>query len=177
MGFYPIKLNVVPLKGVNDDELIDIAKLSFIYPFHIRFIEYMPMGTDKIERERHLLAPEIKKRIRTLGELIPVEKNSNDGPAERFKFATALGELGFIRPISQHFCNTCNRLRLSASGHLRPCLLSDNQEDLKTLLRKGGTDKELSEVFLNAVRQKPSEHNLTTGSSSGISAQMCTIGG
>ncbi len=177
MGFYPIKLNVVPLKGVNDDELIDIAKLSFIYPFHIRFIEYMPMGTNKIKRDRHLLAPEIKKRIRTLGKLIPVEKNSNDGPAERFKFETALGEIGFIRPISQHFCNTCNRLRLSASGQLRPCLLSDNQEDLKILLRKGCSDNELSEIFLKVVRQKPSEHNLTTGSSSGISAQMCTIGG
>lgn len=177
MGFNPIKLNVVPLKGVNDDELIDIARLSFIYPFHIRFIEYMPMGGNKTEKDRHLLAPEIKRRISTLGQLIAVEKKSNDGPAERFKFDSALGEIGFIRPISQHFCNTCNRLRLSASGRLRPCLLSDYQEDIKTRLRKGCSDKELSEIFFKAVRKKPSEHNLTGDNSTGISTQMSTIGG
>jgi cyclic pyranopterin phosphate synthase len=177
MGFNPIKLNVVPLKGVNEDELIDIARLSFIYPFHIRFIEYMPMGGNKTEKDRHLLAPEIKRRISPLGQLIAVEKKSNDGPAERFKFETALGEIGFIRPISQHFCNTCNRLRLSASGRLRPCLLSDYQEDIKTRLRKGCSDKELSEMFFKAVRKKPSEHNLTYDNSTGISTQMSTIGG
>jgi len=177
MGFDPIKINVVPLKGVNYDELLDIAALSIAYPFHIRFIEYMPMGTNQMEIDRHLLFPEIKKQINQLGKLIPVEKSMNDGPAERFKFESARGEIGFIRPISRHFCNTCNRLRLTASGQLRPCLMSDVQVDLKTPLRKGCSDDELAEVFLKAVRLKPSEHNLSIDHPAGVSAQMCAIGG
>ena len=177
MGFNPIKLNVVPLKGINDDELIDIARLSFTYPFHIRFIEYMPIGANQIKTDGHLLAPEIKERINPLGKLIPVVKSLNDGPAERFKFEGAIGEIGFIRPISRHFCHTCNRLRLSASGQLKPCLLSDNQEDFKSLLRKGCLDNELADTFLKAVRKKPSEHNLSAGHSPGILDQMCAIGG
>ena len=177
MGFDPIKINVVPLKGVNYDELLDIAALSIAYPFHIRFIEYMPMGTNQMEIDRHLLFPEIKKQINQLGKMIPVEKGMNDGPAERFKFESARGEIGFIRPISRHFCNTCNRLRLTASGQLRPCLMSDVQVDLKTPLRKGCSDDELAEVFLKAVRLKPSEHNLSLDHPAGVSAQMCAIGG
>ncbi len=177
IGFDPIKINVVPLKGVNDDELQDIAALSIAYPFHIRFIEYMPMGTNQMEIDSYLLFPEIKKRIGQLGKLIPVEKGMNDGPAERFKFESARGEIGFIHPISRHFCNTCNRLRLTASGQLRPCLMSDVQVDLKTPLRKGCSDDELIEVFLKAVRLKPSEHNLSVDHSAGVSAQMCAIGG
>jgi len=177
MGFDPIKINVVPLKGVNDDELTDIAALSIDYPFHIRFIEYMPMGTNQMESDHHLLFPEIKKRIDQFGKLIPVEKEMNDGPAERFKFKSAKGEIGFIRPISHHFCNTCNRLRLTASGQLRPCLMSDVQVDLKTPLRKGCSDVELAEVFLQAVRLKPLGHNLSVDRPVGVSAQMCAIGG
>lgn len=177
IGFDPIKINVVPLKGVNDNELQDIAALSIEYPFHIRFIEYMPMGTNQMEIDSHLLFPEIKKRIGQLGKLIPVDKGMNDGPSERFKFESARGEIGFIHPISRHFCNTCNRLRLTASGQLRPCLMSDVQVDLKTLLRKGCSDDELIEVFLKAARLKPSEHNLSVDHSAGVSAQMCAIGG
>ena len=178
MGFFPIKINVVPLKGINDDELVDIARLSIEYPFHIRFIEYMPMGSNPISNDRHFLAPEIKEHIiHRLGKLIPVDRILNDGPAERFKFKSAQGEIGFIRPISQHFCGTCNRLRLTASGQLRPCLMSDEQEDLKSLLRKGCSDGELAQGFLNAVRHKPLEHNLTDNHHARISAQMCAIGG
>jgi GTP 3',8-cyclase len=177
MNFNPIKLNVVPIKGINDDEIIDIARLSFTYPFHIRFIEYMPIGANQIKADQHLLAPEIRQRIQSLGKLNPVGKNIHDGPAERFKFKGAAGEIGFIRPISQHFCHSCNRLRLSASGQLRPCLLSDSQEDLKSLLRKGCLDDELAEAFLEAVRKKPSEHNLSVKHPPEILTQMCVIGG
>jgi len=177
IGFDPIKLNVVPLPGVNDDELTDFARLSFTHPFHIRFIEYMPMENLPMPTGRHLLAPEIKRRISILGELIPVEKNTTDGPAERFKFETALGEIGFIRPISRHFCNACNRLRLTASGQLRLCLLSDRQEDLKAALRKGCSDSQLAEIFIQAVRRKPSEHNLEADYPNKVSGQMCSIGG
>ncbi len=176
-GFYPIKINVVPVKGINDDELVDIARLSMTHPFHIRFIEYMPMGSSHMDIDRHLLAPEIKKHIEQLGELVPVDRSTHDGPAERFKFESGRGEIGFIRPISRHFCQTCNRLRLTASGQLRPCLMHDKQEDLKSIIRKGCSDRELAEVFLEAVRHKPLEHKLLTDHNAGSAVQMCAIGG
>ena len=177
MGFYPIKINVVPLKGINDGELLEIAKLSIEYPFHVRFIEYMPIGSNQIASDRRLLASEIKERINGLGTLIPVGRSFNDGPAERFKFGSAQGEIGFIRPISRHFCGTCNRLRLTASGQLRPCLMSDDQEDLKSLLRQGCSDADIAEGFLKSVRHKPSEHKLNGNDHTRISAQMCAVGG
>jgi len=177
MGFEPIKLNVVPFQGINDDELIDIARLSLTHPFHIRFIEYMPIGNNQMFSGRQLLAPEIKKRISSLGDLIALEKHNNDGPANRFKFESAVGEIGFIQPISRHFCNSCNRLRLTASGQLRPCLLSDYQEDLKASLRSGCSDSELADIFIRAVRHKPSEHNLDVENHREVSGQMCSIGG
>lgn len=177
MGFDPIKLNVVPLKGINDDELEAIAALSIEHPFHVRFIEYMPVGVLRMETDRQMLAHEIRQRIEPLGKLVPVEKKTNDGPAERFRFHGAKGEIGFIRPISRHFCATCNRLRLTASGRLRPCLLSDRYADLKTPLRTGCSDDDIAGLFLQAVASKPSEHHLADNHPTNISAQMCAIGG
>lgn len=177
MGFDPIKINVVALNGINDDELTDIAGLSFSYPFHIRFIEYMPIGTSSINTGKHLLAPEIQERIKVLGELIPVEKGINDGPAERYKFKGAKGEIGFIHAISKPFCNECNRLRLTASGKLRACLLSDSEEDLKGPLRKGHLDSELADVFLQAVNHKPFGHNIACNQPGKVAGQMSAIGG
>lgn len=177
MGLGPIKLNVVALKGINDDELIDFARLSFLYPFHIRFIEHMPIGASGTKIGQHLLAPEIKARLGSLGTLRPIEKGTYDGPAERYQFNGAMGEVGFIRPLSRHFCARCNRLRLTASGQLRTCLLSDQQVDLKGPLRSGASDSELAEIILNAVRHKPSEHHLADGCNGGVSSQMSGIGG
>ncbi len=178
MGFNPIKINVVALNGINDDELTDIARLSFSYPFHIRFIEYMPIGTPHINNiGKQLLAPEIKKRINALGELIPVKNGVNDGPAKRYKFKGAKGEIGFIHAISKHFCNECNRLRLTASGKLRACLLSDRQEDLKGPLRRGCLDSELADVFLRAVSHKPFDHNVVCNQPVMVAGRMSAIGG
>ena len=177
MGFHPIKLNIVALNGINDDELIDMARLSFDYPLHIRFIEYMPIGKSQIGNAPLLLAPEIKKRISVLGKLAPVPKTMNDGPAQRYHFEGAAGEIGFIHALSHHFCDRCNRLRLTARGRLRPCLLSDHQEDVKGIMRTGGTDEQLAEVFFKAVRHKPSDHNLAIQNPSRICGQMSSIGG
>ncbi len=177
MGFDPVKINVVALNGINDDELIDIAGLSFSYPFHIRFIEYMPIGASHINIGNQLLAPEIKKRINVLGKLISVKNGINDGPASRYKFKGAKGEIGFIHAISKHFCNECNRLRLTASGKLRPCLLSDHQEDLKGPLRRGCLDSELADVFLRAVSHKPVGHNIAGDQPGKVAGQMSAIGG
>jgi cyclic pyranopterin phosphate synthase len=177
MGFRPIKLNVVALNGINDDELVDMARLSINHPFHIRFIEYMPIGQSRMGNGPLLLAPEIKKRISTLGNLIPVQNSKNDGPAKRYQFEGAKGEIGFIPALSQHFCDRCNRLRLTASGQLRPCLLSDHQEDIKGPLRSGCSDQELADIFLKAVHHKPSDHNLAGHNVIRICGEMRAIGG
>jgi cyclic pyranopterin phosphate synthase len=177
MGFYPIKLNIVALKGINDDEFVEMARLSFRYPFHVRFIEYMPIGKSDFNADSLLLVPEIKERISTIGNLLAVQGVQHDGPAQRYKFKDAKGEVGFIPALSQHFCNKCNRLRLTASGHLRPCLLADHQEDLKNLLRKGGSDQELANIFFRATQHKPSDHNLAAQNPTRVCSQMRAIGG
>ena len=177
MGFYPIKLNVVALPGINDDELVDMARLSFEYPFHVRFIELMPIGRSDFNPDSLLLAPEIKSRIRDLGNLVAVQESEHDGPARRYKYEGAIGEIGFIPAISQHFCNKCNRLRLTASGQLRPCLLSDHQEDLKEAVRQNCSDRQIAEIFIKAVRHKPSDHNLVAKNPAPIRGQMRSIGG
>ncbi|MEJ2219773.1 MAG: GTP 3',8-cyclase MoaA [Desulfobacterales bacterium] len=177
MGFYPIKLNIVALKGVNEDEFVQMARLSFQYPFHIRFIEYMPIGRSDFNPDSLLLAPEIKSRISDLGNLVAVPEGQHDGPALRYKYEEAIGEIGFIPALSQHFCNRCNRLRLTASGQLRPCLLSDHQEDLKEALRQGCSDQQIADIFIKAVRQKPSDHNLVAKNPDRVCGQMRAIGG
>jgi len=177
MGLDPIKINIVALNGINDDEFIELAGITFDYPFHIRFIEYMPIGTSRVSTTHHLPADEIKNRITELGTLMPIENGINDGPAERYKFEGAKGEIGFIRPLSHHLCNKCNRLRLTASGQLRPCLLSDHQENLKSPLRNGCSDNELAEIFLKAVHFKPHGHSLAEKHPAKILSQMSAIGG
>jgi cyclic pyranopterin phosphate synthase len=177
MGFHPIKLNIVALRGVNDTELVEMARLSLRFPFHIRFIEYMPIGQADFKPASLLLVPEIKDQIRVLGNLIPIQEDMHDGPAHRYRYPDAEGEVGFISAISQHFCNKCNRLRLTASGQLRPCLLSDHQEDLKKVLRENGSDRDLADIFFSAVNHKPSDHNLGSQKSARLCGQMRAIGG
>jgi cyclic pyranopterin phosphate synthase len=177
MGFYPIKLNIVALRGINEAELVEMARLSFRYPFHVRFIEYMPIGQADFNPDSLLLVPEIKNRISVLGDLVTVQEAEHDGPAQRYRYPGAKGEVGFIPALSQHFCNKCNRLRLTASGQLRPCLLSDHQENLKKVLRENGSDQDLAQVFITAVQHKPSDHNLVAKGPSPVCGQMRAIGG
>jgi len=176
-GLSPIKLNVVALKGYNDQELADMARLSLEYPFHIRFIEYMPIGNSRMHADDSILAPEIKKQVETLGKLVPLVREQMDGPAERFRFEGAPGEVGFIRPISRHFCATCNRLRLTADGHIRPCLLSDRQVDLKGPMRAGCSDDDIAEIFRTAVKYKQDSHHCNGDPAFRVADQMSGIGG
>jgi cyclic pyranopterin phosphate synthase len=177
LGFEPIKINVVALKGYNDDEFLDLAKLSLTYPFHIRFIEYMPIGNAQMRNGDYILAPDIKKSISELGELIPVSKSGNDGPAERYRLKDAVGEIGFIPAMSQHFCQTCNRLRLTANGQLRPCLLSDKQLDIRGPLRSGCSDEDLKTLFRQAVAHKHAAHPLSPEGTCRVNDAMSGIGG
>jgi cyclic pyranopterin phosphate synthase len=177
MGFNPIKINVVALRKINEDELADFARLSIEHPFHVRFIEHMPIGKNRSDFGPPLLVPEIKSRLEALGRLLPVERNADDGPAQRFRFENARGEIGFIGAMSHHFCGTCNRLRLTADGHLRPCLLSDRQIDLKQPMRAGCKDSRIADLFLEAVRHKPADHHIAVGDRGCVACQMSSIGG
>lgn len=177
MGFSPIKINVVALRGINEDELIDMARLTLKYPFHVRFIEYMPIGNARMDPRTNLLTPDIKARLAPLGELRPVGRQANDGPAQRYRLAGAPGELGFISSVSHHFCDRCNRLRLTANGHLRVCLLSDKQTDLRTPLRGGASDADLASLIREAVRHKKAHHHLAVAAAPKVTGQMSGIGG
>jgi len=177
MGFYPIKINIVIMKGINDNEVLDFARLAIDQPYHIRFIECMPIGL-QTNSTAFISNSEIEKTIvDRFGPLIPLSHGKSDGPAARFRFDGGKGEMGFISPISHSFCQDCNRLRLTANGMLLPCLLSDGEIDIKGPLRRGCLDEELIEVFLEAVKSKPKCHPLGPANHQKVYRKMCSIGG
>jgi len=180
LGFSPIKINVVAMRGVNDDEIRDFSALTYTYPFHIRFIEYMPIGKPHMPScDLPLLTPEIKERVSEIEALVPVESNGSDGPARRFRYPGAIGEVGFISPVSNHFCGTCNRIRLTANGQLRPCLLSDAGIDVAERLREGCSDDVLFDLFRQAADMKHERHRIGINETvrDKVLSSMSSIGG
>lgn len=177
MGFYPIKLNVVLMKGVNDNEVLDFGRLALEQPYHLRFIECMPVGL--VENSLAFIPnAEIEKTlIDTFGPLIRISPGLHDGPATRFRFEKGKGEIGFISAISHSFCQECNRLRLTANGMLLPCLLSNIEVDIKDPLRRGCLDDRLIEVFKEAVSLKPECHPLGLEDNQKVHRKMCSVGG
>jgi cyclic pyranopterin phosphate synthase len=179
-GLDPVKINMVVIKGFNDDEIMAFARLSKEKPFHVRFIEYMPFDTaDGWQREKCLSSGEIKESINRVEKLYPVKRHKDDGagPARRFRFKDALGEVGFISPVSEHFCGECNRLRLTADGKLRTCLFSDNEIDLRSALRDGSTDEAIEALLFKAVGEKPLGHRINDNIFKKCSRTMSLIGG
>ncbi len=179
IGMNPVKVNTVILKGTNDDEIENIAGLTLKYPFHIRFIEYMPMGDAAIKPQDQILSDQIKQRIESrLGELIPVKPGINDGPAKKYTLKGAKGIIGFITPVSSHFCSECNRLRLTSRGTLRPCLLNNYEQDIIGPLRNNASDEQLKEIMQTALTNKPDSHDLNKRTSQDIPiSHMTSIGG
>lgn len=178
MGFNPIKINVVAIKGVNDDEILDFAALTLEKPYHIRFIELMPIGDKNISMDdKFISTKEIFKKIETISMLQPIANNLLDGPAEKYVLEGAKGEVGFIGALSNHFCDKCNRLRLTPEGHLRGCLFSDQEIDLKTPLRQEKKDACLLKLIELAIKNKPKEHGLLEYGPRKCVRQMNSIGG
>jgi cyclic pyranopterin phosphate synthase len=178
MGFHPIKINMVVIKGLNDDEVIDIARLSIDHPYQVRFIEYMPVQDPLLGGGfQHLPNDLLRERLCAVSELVEVEKGRHDGPAQRFKLKGAAGEIGFISPLSHHFCQFCNRLRLTANGKIRSCLLSNDEMDVRTPLREGASDHDLASLFIEAARHKPQRHGLCERPTAPFSVCMSAIGG
>jgi len=154
VGFSPIKINVVAINGFNDDEILDFASLSLSFPYEVRFIELMPFNDSW--GGQYLPCTVIKEKIESAMELEPLrsEPNPANGPARMYKLKNGEGRIGFISPMSAHFCNECNRLRLTADGHLRSCLFSDEETDLKGKLREGCSDEALRSLIVEAVKNK-----------------------
>jgi cyclic pyranopterin phosphate synthase len=180
LGLAPIKINVVAISGWNDKEILDFARLTLQDPLQVRFIEFMPVGiSSEWKPERCISGEEIRLRLAAFRPLEPIEKkwNGHDGPARIFKFPGSAGEIGLISPISDHFCASCNRLRLTSDGKLRTCLFSDEEMDLKPLLRSGCTEEELEEKLDEALRKKPFRHGIVEGSRKRCHRPMVKIGG
>lgn len=180
-GFTPLKLNVVVIPGVNDTEVLDLAALSIDKQWHVRFIEFMPIGNDELFSDRGWISSEsIRQQIREKWGLTAAQVQGN-GPADVFTIPGAQGTLGFISQMSECFCDRCNRMRLSADGWLRPCLLNETgQLDLKTALRDGVSTAELRSQVQDLLALKPEinykgrESGSTTGS---YHRTMSQIGG
>ena len=164
-GLEPVKINTVVMRGMNDDEVVELARQTMEAGWNVRFIELMPVGNGVLVaggwRERVVTAAEVREKIKAvLGELKPARMPTGNGPARYYRLPGAKGTLGFITPISEHFCYHCNRLRLTADGHLRPCLLSDREIDLRTPLRRGASVEEIKKLLRHTIAVKPLEHHL-----------------
>jgi cyclic pyranopterin phosphate synthase len=163
VGFTPIKINTVAIKGFNDDEILSFAAHTIDKPYQIRFIELMPLGHVGGDNHSNYLSNDVVMGIiRRAYSLTAVngQRNNIDGPARLYRIAGGQGGIGFISPVSRHFCHACNRLRLTADGHLRACLLLDEEVDLKGPLRDGCSDRELEDLIKQAIAKKPRGHTM-----------------
>ena len=159
-GLCPIKINMVPMRGINDDEVKDFARLTLNSDYQMRFIEFMPAGDNEYwSADRYISTEQLKAEIETIAPLTPVRVRKN-GPSKYFRLDGAKGVVGFISAITHHFCEDCNRLRLTSDGKLRPCLFSETEIDLKTALRSGEPDSEIERLLRLAIQVKPEGHNI-----------------
>jgi GTP 3',8-cyclase len=174
-GLAPIKLNVVVMRGINDDEVRDFAALTLEHAWHVRFIELMPVGEMRELTWEHVVpAEEILRSLEEIGPLEPTAgPERGNGPARYCRFAGARGTIGVITPMSHTYCGSCNRVRLTADGRLRTCLFGDDEVDLRTPLRSGIP---LEPYFRSALETKPKEHHLLQMSIGGLRA-LSQVGG
>jgi cyclic pyranopterin phosphate synthase len=165
VGFEPLKINVVVMRGRNDDELEDFARATIDRPWHVRFIELMPVAENlDLSAHEFVSAIEMLQRLRRIGDLAPVAGPTGNGPATYFQYPSARGSVGVITPMSHNYCDRCNRMRLTADGHLRPCLFGDIQTNLRDPLRRG---EPLEPLIQHTLAIKPERHHLIQGSASG----------
>ncbi len=161
---FRVKLNVVAMRGVNDDEFLDFARLALEKPYQVRFIEFMPVGEKSTWDKKYFYAArDIQALIAGTHDLNPEKGLKTEGPARVFQIADEKGrrgKVGFISPISHHFCDSCNRLRLTSEGRLRSCLLNDQETDIRGILRGGGTDDDLRDAIKRTILAKQKGHTI-----------------
>ena len=181
-GFSPVKINAVVVKSLNQD-VLSFARMSIDRPLHVRFIEYMPVGEsagacgcgwgkgDVVASDELRAMIDAQACAAGIGPLKPASKHrpAGWGPARYFEFENAQGTVGFISPLSRHFCSECNRLRLTADGKIRPCLFSDEEFDVREALRSGASDDAVRAVLYAALGAKPDDHHDKVGTDRGMS--------
>ena len=174
-GLSPIKVNVVVMRGINDDEIEAFAALTLTHPWHVRFIELMPVGELRELTWDHVLpSDEVLRRVRTLGALVPdAGPARGNGPATYWRLPNAAGTIGVITPMTHTYCDTCNRVRLTADGRLRTCLFGDHEVVLRDALRRG---EPLAPLFRQALAEKPRAHSLLQMQVGGLRA-LSQVGG
>ena len=177
-GLAPVKINAVIVRGYNEEDVVDLARLTLSHPWQLRFIEMMPFGGDSnLQTGQMVPTAEMIARVQAgLGELEPLNGGKLDGEARLYRIPGAKGDIGFISSISNPFCATCTRARLTADGILRMCLLRDYEIDLLTPLRRGASLNDLRMVILDAVWNKPWGHGLASGEIP-VNRVMSDIGG
>ena len=173
----PIKVNCVAIRGFTEEEVPALAELARRKPYVVRFIEFMPLDADEAWREDDVLTGgEIRALIEERWPLVEVAAKPSS-TARRFRFADGAGEIGFVNPVSEPFCSSCDRIRLTADGQLRTCLFSRREWDLKTPLRDGSSDEEVEALVRWAVRHKELKHKINEPGFVRASRSMSQIGG
>lgn len=160
IGFDPVKINVVVVRGINDDEILDFVEFVKDKPLIVRFIELMPFRKNNWNEKKFISSAEIRQIIEKHHSLSNIEDSFSNGPSVDYKINGYKGRIGFISPLTEKFCSSCNRLRLTADGYLLPCLISDKEIDIKTPMRSGANDKELMSIIQSAILNKPKGHKL-----------------
>ena len=175
----PIKINAVAMRGITEAEVVDFARLARRKPYVVRWIEFMPLDADQIWRQEDILTgAEIRALIEAeFGPLVPVTGGDASETARRFTFADGMGEVGFINPVSEPFCRWCDRIRLTADGHLRTCLFAQTETDLRALLRSGADDAALAHAIRVAVWHKELKHYIGDTRFRRSARSMSMIGG
>jgi len=180
VGFRPIKLNVVVVRGYNDEDVVELARLTLTRDWHVRFIELMPLGGGECARvavSQYVSNIETHRRIEeALGPLEPLPDQQPSDESQNFQLRDAGGVIGLISPVSRPYCGNCNRMRLTADGKFHLCLLNDDELDLRQALRDGADDAAVQELLLRAVAAKPTGHRLARGLST-EDRNMYQIGG
>jgi cyclic pyranopterin phosphate synthase len=177
LGFSHLKINCVVLKDINDDEILDFALLARDHPYQVRFIEFMPSVTERRWARHFFPMGEVHRQLEGLGPAEPVTLGVTAGPARIYRLPGFRGELGFISSISDHHCPTCNRLRLTAAGRLRPCLFGSRELEVKGPLRQGASDRQLVQLFQEAIHLKARKPKASILDSPFSCRPMVSIGG
>lgn len=178
LNLQPVKVNCVLVRGVNDDEVVDFARLAQKYAIHVRFIEFMPLDEDEEwSRDRVVSGEEILRQLSRYFELIPLKVNDRSQTSRNFRFASGPGRIGLIMPVSQPFCGACSRIRLTADGKIRTCLFSVIEYDLRDRLRAGASDQEIAAHIEKVVWKKERGHRIDQPDFVTPSRSMSYIGG
>jgi cyclic pyranopterin phosphate synthase len=179
-GLTPIKLNVVVTRGYNDEDVVDLARLTLEHDWHVRFIELMPLGGGECARvavSQYVSNADTRRRIEAaLGRLSPLPDQHPADESLNYRLPEARGVIGMISPVSQPYCGNCNRMRLTADGRFHLCLLNDDELDVRAALRSGESDERIGAILLHAVSAKPTGHHLERGIST-EDRSMYQIGG